>query len=80
MEKRIGEVNKVQKVAFLESKTADSMMGSPSMNGGVEKPFVAVTKSSPEMRGRGSVSTGFSSRSCPFYKERGPRRSAFLST
>jgi len=44
MEKRIGEVNKVQKVAFLESKTADSMMGSPSMNGGVEKPFVAVTK------------------------------------
>ena len=29
------------------SKTADSILGSPSMNGGVEKPFVAVTKMEP---------------------------------
>ena len=28
-----------------------------------------VSKSSPEMRGRGMVSTGFSSRSCPLFTE-----------
>lgn len=50
-------------LSWLRSSTPFSFFGRGTVCKG------RVSKSSPEMRGRGSVSTGFSSRSCPLFTE-----------